>query len=167
MTTMKKMKRKVGKKMGADKPKLTKSEGIVTAKAIERTEQQMAPGNHEGLYYLLKTVEPTFFKSIIERVKGDRDHFRTLGLSGSNLDEVCDALSTNMIRGLLIYRNAVGLYDEKKLEEIVGKDSEAYFDKLIDDYLAKKKDKEKEPAKKIESVEPDTSDRKPQDLVDD
>ena len=148
-------------------PKTTKFEGIVVEEALERAKKQVDSCNQELLTHFLKIVEPVFYKNIIVQVKKDRDRLRSLGASGNLLDAMSDIASTELIRGFLIHRNAVSLYDEKKLVQMTSETSEQYYDRLIDEYLENKKKAEAtKPQDTIQSVEPDKSDRKPEDLVD-
>ena len=140
--------------------------GIVTPEALIRTEKLIDPTNHESMTHFLKVVEPCFFTGMIDKVKKEREWLRSLGLTGSVLDKVSDAISEATVRGFLIHRSAVSIYDEAKLTEMCGKSVEEYEDALIDAALAAKK-KEKKEDKKVNKIEVSPEKKKNlEDLVD-
>jgi hypothetical protein len=137
-------------------PATKKFEGIITDAVLEKTNKETPELEQQyvDFYSMMQVFEPKVMADITSRGNEAREHFRRLGITGKNLDELTDALKTFYIRGLMVYRNAISLWDAKKLDEIYGEDYEAYQDRLIDEALRRKAEaKANEPL--IESIEPE------------
>lgn len=149
--------------------KTDKFEGIITESVLKKVLEQTNSDNQEATFYMLKELEPIFYKEVVKAANDTKDFFRSKGVSGVNLDKVADVVVTFYLKGMLSHRTAVSLLEAKKLDEMYNMDYDAFCDKLIDAKLAEKKAKEaKEPKTKkpkIDSIEPKKS-NKLEDLID-
>ena len=131
---------------------INKFEGIITPEVLEKVNKESPTLDREyrAFFQWLQSFEPHLIEDVRVRGNEAKDHFRRLGITGKNLDEVADAVKTFYIRGIMVHRHAISVYDAKKIQEIYGEDYDAYLDKLIDEGL-----KNQGPKKEVESIEPE------------
>lgn len=96
----------------------TRFEGIVTDKAIEMTNEQMEEANQEKVMEMLTALEPKLFSDMLHGVEKAKSFFQANGVKGKVLRELSDALASFYVRGFMLHRTSINLYDAGKIEEM-------------------------------------------------
>lgn len=122
-----------------DTAPLNHNRGIITPIAIQSLNTFLEKNDNKALIKAVKVEEPNLLGAIKTAVDDATTYFIDSGVGPKTVSLIRDACFTCMLRGALLYREAVRQWDAKKLDEMYKLDFEAWEDKLIDQYLESKK----------------------------
>lgn len=118
--------------------KISRDKGIITPTVIEALNKYMKKTDTKALIEAIKIEEPNLLPAIKSAVDETSTYFTSNGITGRTLSLIKDACFTAFLRGFLLYREGVKLFDASKLDEIYNQDFEAWEDHLIDEYMQAK-----------------------------